>query len=173
MEARGRGGGEAVRDPCGPGASSSSSYSGASAIQHRGGGGRRDGGGRGREELRRERLDGQVDVVLAGLGGEGALGLVAVPLALAVLLVRVLHRDLLVHEVLAVHVGDGVVARLEGAEADEAVAFAEVGVVAGDLVEAMLLVEGLAEEEGWRRGWGEGEDGQDEPWALKPNFQTG
>lgn len=85
------------------------------------------------EESRRHglRLDG--DVVLLGLGGQHALGVVAVSLALAVLLVGVLDADVLVHEELAVHVVDGVVAGLEGAVADEAVALAEPVVVAGDL----------------------------------------
>lgn len=54
-------------------------------------------------------------------------------LALAVLLVRVLHADILVHEVLGVHVCDGVVGGLEVGVGDEAVAFGEAGFVAGDL----------------------------------------
>lgn len=102
----------------------------ATAVQH---GSRRLGRARRGEELRRQGLDGQLDVVFAGLGGEEALGLVAVALALAVLLVGVLDGDFFVREVLAVHVGDGFVGGLEGGEGDEAVAFAEVGVVAGDL----------------------------------------
>jgi hypothetical protein len=43
------------------------------------------------------------------LGGESTLCLVTVALALAVFLEGVLHRDLFVHEILAVHVCDRVV----------------------------------------------------------------
>jgi hypothetical protein len=67
------------------------------------------------------------------LGGEGALCLVAVALALAVLLESVLHRDLLVHQELAVHVRDRVVRGVEGSVRDETIALAEVRFVAGDL----------------------------------------
>ena len=51
----------------------------------------------------------ELDVVHLGLGGKHSLCLVAVTLALAVLLVGVLDTDVLVHEVLAVHVCDGIV----------------------------------------------------------------
>jgi hypothetical protein len=71
--------------------------------------------------------------VLASLGGQHALGLVTVSLALAVLLVRILHGDLFINQILAVHVGDGGVGGLEVAKRDEAVAFGQVIVVAGDL----------------------------------------
>ena len=57
------------------------------------------------------------------LCGEHAFGLVAVALALTVFLVGVLDGDVLVHEVLVVHVGNGVVGRFEVAVGDEAVAF--------------------------------------------------
>ena len=53
-------------------------------------------------------------------------------LALAVLLESVLHRDLLVHQELAVHVGDRIVRSVEGRVRDEAVALAEVRLVTGD-----------------------------------------
>jgi hypothetical protein len=76
--------------------------------------------------------DGDFDVVLLRLGGEGALCLVAVALALAVLFESVLHRDLLVHQELAVHIRDRVVRGVKGRVRDEAVAFAEIGLVAGD-----------------------------------------
>jgi hypothetical protein len=85
------------------------------------------------EELRRERLHGELDVVLAGLGGEFALGIVAVALALAVLLVRVLDRDGLVHQVLAVHVLDRLVRGLEVGEGYKAVALGQIAVVPRDL----------------------------------------
>ena len=68
-----------------------------------------------------------------GLGGEHALGLVAVALAFAVLFVGVLDGDFFVHEILAIHVGNGIVGGLEIGEGDETVAFGEVGFVAGNL----------------------------------------
>lgn len=77
------------------------------------------------------RLGGNVS--LLGLGGELALRLVAVPVALAVLLEGVLHGDLVAEDVLAVEVVNGGVAALKVAEADEAEALAAAGVVAGDL----------------------------------------
>ena len=103
-----------------------------------------------REELLGEGLCGGLDVVLAGLGGEHALGLVAVALAFAVFFVGVLDRDFLVHEVLAVHVGDGFVGGFEVGEGYETVAFGEVGIVAGDL--GLRLVRCVV----WER---EGEEG--------------
>jgi hypothetical protein len=54
-------------------------------------------------------LDGELDIVFPGLGSEGSFCIVSVSLALAVLLVCVLYGDGLVHEVLAVHVLDGLV----------------------------------------------------------------
>jgi hypothetical protein len=107
------------------------------------------------EELRGDLLDIGEDVVLLCLGGEHALSDVAMAFALAVLLVGILHADVLVHEVLAVHVGDGVVGGLEGGVGDEAVALGEPGLVAGDLwrlderAEAReCVVEGLLVDEG-------------------------
>lgn len=57
----------------------------------------------------------------SGLSREHTFGLVTVSLALAVLLVRVLDRDFFVHEILAVHVGDGVIRRLKVGEGNESV----------------------------------------------------
>ena len=74
------------------------------------------------------------------LGGEHALCLVAVALAFAVFLVGVLDGDVLVHEILVVHVGDGVVGGFEIAVGDETVAFGEVGLVAGDLVDCISMM---------------------------------
>lgn len=89
--------------------------------------------------------------MLAGLGGEHALGLVAVALAFAVFFVGVLDRDFFVHEVLAVHIGDGFIGGFEVGEGYEAVPFGEVGIVAGDL--GLRLVRCVA----WERE-GRGED---------------
>lgn len=88
-------------------------------------------------------------VVLLALGGELALGFVAVALALAVLLVGVLDRDRLTEEVLAVHGGLGGVAALERVEADEAVALGDVVLVADDAglaQHAAELAEGVVED---------------------------
>jgi hypothetical protein len=89
------------------------------------------------------------DVVLLALGGEFALGLVAVALALAVLLVGVLDRDGLAEQVLAVHGGAGGVAGLERVEADKAVALGDVVVVADNVwlaQDAAELAEGVVED---------------------------
>lgn len=82
------------------------------------------------EKLGGHWVDRDVDVVLSSLVGKLALGSVAVAFAFAILLVRVLDSDLAVHQELAVHLRDGVVRRLESGEADEAVALAEVVLVA-------------------------------------------
>ena len=74
-----------------------------------------------------------LDAVGFGLCGEHALGLVAMSLAFAVLFVRILYRYFLVHEVLAVHICNGVVRSFEVGIGDEAVAFGESGLVAGYL----------------------------------------
>jgi hypothetical protein len=73
------------------------------------------------------------DVVFFRLAGKLTLGGVAVALSFAVFFVCVLHADFFVHQVLAVHVGDGVVGGFEVGVGDEAVAFGERGFVAGDL----------------------------------------
>lgn len=68
-----------------------------------------------------------------GLGGKHSLRLVTVSFSFTVLLVGVLNRDLFVHEVLAVHVGNGIVRRFEGPERDKAVTFGQVVLVTGNL----------------------------------------
>lgn len=73
--------------------------------------------------------------MLLCLRGEDALRLRAVPLALAVLLERVLHRHRLAAEELAVEILDRLVGSLEVVEADKAVALGLAGRrVARDLV---------------------------------------
>ena len=79
--------------------------------------------------------------------------------ALAVLLVGVLDGDVFVHEVLVVHVGDGVVGGFEVGVGDEAVAFGEVGFVAGDLKARQYV--------------GERTVGGDVPLAVQPAYQSG
>jgi hypothetical protein len=78
-------------------------------------------------------LDLGFDVVFTTSGGQGALCGVSVTFSLAVLLESVLNGDLLVHEVLTVHVCDGIVRGFEGGEGNESVALCEVGVVASNL----------------------------------------
>jgi hypothetical protein len=73
------------------------------------------------------------DVVFLGLGGEHAFCFVAMALAFAIFLISILHADVLVHKVLAVHVGDGIVGGFEGGVGDESVALGEAGLVARDL----------------------------------------
>jgi hypothetical protein len=55
----------------------------------------------------------------------------------AIFLVGVLDRDFLVHEVLAVHVGYGVVRGFEVGEGDEAIAFGEIAIVSRNLSKSM------------------------------------
>jgi hypothetical protein len=62
-----------------------------------------------------------------------ALRLVSVALALAVLLVRILHRDLLVHHILAVHVLDGIVRSLKVGVRHESIALGQHVLVPRDL----------------------------------------
>jgi hypothetical protein len=78
-------------------------------------------------------LDLRLDVVFATSSSQGTLCGVSVAFSLAVLLECVLDGNFLVHEVLAVHVCDGVVGCFEGGEGDESVALCEIGVIAGDL----------------------------------------
>lgn len=54
-------------------------------------------------------------------------------LTLSILLVRVLHRDFFVREVLSVHVVDGIIRSLEGSVGNEAIPFAEICIIASNL----------------------------------------
>jgi hypothetical protein len=47
------------------------------------------------------------------LRGQRSLGLITMSLSLAILLVGVLHRHLLVHEILTIHIGNGSVGGFE------------------------------------------------------------
>lgn len=68
-----------------------------------------------------------------GLFCKHTLCFVSMSLAFSVLLVRVLHRDLLVHHVLAVHAGDSGIGRFEVAIGNETVSLGHVVVIARDL----------------------------------------
>jgi hypothetical protein len=46
------------------------------------------------------------NIVFPSLRGQRSLGLITMSLSFTILLVGVLHRNLLVHEVLTVHIGD-------------------------------------------------------------------
>ena len=69
-----------------------------------------------------QRLNSRRNSVSLCLFREQPLGFVSVSLALSVLLVRILYCDLLAHNVLVVHIGDGRIRGLEIAVRDEAVA---------------------------------------------------
>lgn len=90
-----------------------------------------------------------------GLGREHALSLITVALALAVLLVGVLHADVLVHKILPIHIGNGVVGSFEVAIGDEAIALGQSLIAARNLgwsnerAEAReSVIEGLFVDEG-------------------------
>jgi hypothetical protein len=78
-------------------------------------------------------LDLRLDVVFATGSSQGTFGGVSVTFSLAVLFECVLDSDFLVHEVLTVHVCDGIVRGFEGGEGNESIALCEIGVIAGDL----------------------------------------
>ena len=93
------------------------------------------------EEVGWQGLHGGGHAVGLCLFREQTLCVVTVAGALAVLLVGVLHRDLLAHHVLAVHVRDGGVRGVEVGVGHEAVALGHVELVAGDLGGADELAE--------------------------------
>lgn len=68
-----------------------------------------------------------------GLRSQHTLSFVTVTFAFAVFLVGILHGDVFVHEVLAVHVRDGVVGGFEVGVGDESIAFREAGFISRDL----------------------------------------
>jgi len=90
-------------------------------------------GGRRVEELCWQRLACRLNIVLARLRGKQSFGLVAMTLALAVLLVGVLDRDLLIHEILSVEIGNGFIRSLEVGEGHETITLGQVGIISGDL----------------------------------------
>lgn len=67
--------------------------------------------------------------MLLGLLRERTLCCVTMPLALTILLVSVLDNNFLVHQVLSMQVGDGIVRGLEVGVADEAIALAQVRLI--------------------------------------------
>ena len=105
----------------------------ASCGRIEGGGRDRRGAGAVHEELCGDLLDLGDNVVFLCLGGEHALCFITMALALPVLLVGILYADVLVHQILTVHVGDGVVRGLEGGIGDKAVALGEAGLITRDL----------------------------------------
>lgn len=76
--------------------------------------------------------------MLPSLGGKRTLRSVTVAFTLAVLLVGVLDANLLVHEVLSVHVLDSFIRGLECTKRDKTVALGQVAVVARDLLSLTL-----------------------------------
>jgi hypothetical protein len=81
-----------------------------------------------------------LDVVFLGLSSEHTLGFVTVTLAFAVLFEGVLDGYLLVHQVLSIHVGDGVVGSFEVGEGYKAEALGETSVIASDLEDMRQLM---------------------------------
>lgn len=77
------------------------------------------------KECRWHRLAFDGDIVLLRLSSKHTLCFVSMPLSLAVFLVGVLDANILVHEVLAIHVVDGIVTGIETAVADETVSLAQ------------------------------------------------
>lgn len=67
--------------------------------------------------------------MLASLCGQRSLGFITVSLALSILLVRVLYGDLLVHEILPVHVRDRRIRRLKVAKRDEPITLGQIVVI--------------------------------------------
>lgn len=84
-------------------------------------------------EGRRQNLLLGNDVVLLALGGQLALSLVTMALALAVLLVGIFNRNGLAKQVLAVHGGNSGITSLERVEADEAIALGDIVLVADNV----------------------------------------
>lgn len=73
------------------------------------------------------------DVVLPRLRSQHPFCRITVPLAFTVLLVGVLNRNLLIHEILPVHVGDSSVRRLEIGKGHKTISFGHVLFISGNL----------------------------------------
>ena len=69
-----------------------------------------------------QRLYCRGDSVSLGLFRQHTLGFVSVSLTLSILLVRILNRNLLAHDILVVHAGDSRVGGFEVAVRDETIA---------------------------------------------------
>lgn len=67
------------------------------------------------------------------LRGQRSLGLITMSLSLAILFVRILHGNLLIHEVLAVHIGNCCVRGLEIGKGDESIALGQIVVIPSNL----------------------------------------
>lgn len=85
------------------------------------------------DESSREGRNGDFHAVFPRLGSQRSLGRISMSLPFAILLVGVLHRDFLVHHVLAVHMLNRLITALEIGETDKAVALAEIRIIPRDL----------------------------------------
>ena len=81
-----------------------------------------------------------LDVVFACLSCQHTLRLITVTLSLSILLVSVLYTDLLVHEILSVHVRDRIIGSVEVCERDKSVALGQVRIIACNLDELLSLI---------------------------------
>lgn len=75
-----------------------------------------------------------LNVMLPSLRCQHSLCLVTVPFSFSILLVRILDRYFLIHQVLSVHVSYSLVRSLEIRERDESIALGKIGVITSDLL---------------------------------------
>jgi hypothetical protein len=73
------------------------------------------------------------------LCGQRSLGLITMSLSLAILLVGVLHRNLLVHKVLTVHIGNGRVGGLKVGKRDETITLGQIVVIPSNLESKKII----------------------------------
>lgn len=67
------------------------------------------------------------------LRGQSSFSFITMALTFAVFLVCILHRDFLVHQILAVHIRDGSIRGLKVGKRDESISFREVRLVTRNL----------------------------------------
>jgi len=71
--------------------------------------------------------------VLSGLRRKHPFCFIAMAFTLTILFICILNRNLLIREVMAVQIVDGIVGSFEIGERDEAVALGEIGIVPSNL----------------------------------------
>lgn len=82
----------------------------------------------------------RANIVFPSLRSQRSLGLITMSLSLAILFVGILHRNLLVHKVLAVHIGNGRIGGLEVGEGDEAITLGQIVVIPSNLESKLAFV---------------------------------
>jgi hypothetical protein len=78
--------------------------------------------------------------VFPSLRGQRSLGLITMSLSLAILFVGILHGNLLVHEVLAIHISNGSVGGLEIGKGDESITLGQIVVIPSNLDVKLALI---------------------------------